>query len=302
MVGKYTESNRRRVKGDAIRVGAVDALFKVLAPVAEFALDAGLSVRELKSIFQIVSVNILADHQIEEGRRHSISAIAATTGVSRTEISRIIKMTALEQRQIVNRERQPTNRLLAGWCCDSDYANVDGQPADLKIFGHGVSFNSLVRQYGRGLPTRAILDELVRVGSVEVIAANTVRLKTQLAVNGAFNLDSVNEFGERSAEFLVLMLSNTRNSQGHRFVSNVKGSVESKRVLQALRREIPARSVELTSAVKDRFFYSDSRGKRKSSRAKPHSVSLTVIYSDEPELKALSAKLAPRRRNMRRPP
>ncbi|HMD74060.1 MAG TPA: hypothetical protein VKG05_09395, partial [Steroidobacteraceae bacterium] len=77
----------------------MNALYKVLAPIADFALDAGLSVREIKSIFQITSVKLLADRQIKQGQRRSISAISARTGISRNEISRIIKMTALMRLQ-----------------------------------------------------------------------------------------------------------------------------------------------------------------------------------------------------------
>lgn len=302
MEPKKISGNRRRNRGNAIRICAEEALYKVFFPIAEFVLDAGLSVREAKSIFQNTSVKLLADRQIKNGKRHNISAISATTGVSRSEISRIIKMTAMKRRQLAEREQQPTNRVLSSWCSNSEFANSDGRPADLRIFGSGASFNSLAKRYGRGVPTRAILDELVRTGSVELVQPNTVRLKAEVAVNGALSLNSVNEFGEKSAELLIAMLRSARNSGGHRFVSSASGIVESEKSMHAFRRRIASSIVQLTAEGQDWFSNDDACRHPKIAAPPSHAVSLTVIYRDEPNLAEHPEQSTLRRRNLRRIP
>lgn len=293
--------SRPRSKGSAIRIGAVNALYKVFAPIADFALDAGLSVRDIRSIFQITSVKLLADRQIEQGQRRNISVISARTGISRNEISRIIKMTAPMRLQASDREHPPTNRVLSAWCSNSEFVKTDGQPADLKIFGEGASFNLLVKKYGRGVPTRAILDELVRAGSIEIIAKNAVRLRAEVAVNGALQSNTVDDFGEQSADLLAAMLSNIRSSVGHRFLYKFKGTVPSERAVDAVRREISARTRQLTTISNGCLSKSNTRRHRHNSGEKSHSVNVTVIYCDEPNINARNTKKYPaRRRNLRR--
>jgi len=301
VVAKNIGGSRRRSKGSAIRVGAVNALYKVFAPIADFALDAGLSVRDIKSIFQITSVKLLADRQIEQGQRRNISVISARTGISRNEISRIIKMTSLMRLQAANREHPPTNRVLSAWGSNSEFVKTDGQPADLKIFGEGASFNLLVKKYGRGVPTRAILDELVRAGSIEIIAKNAVRLKAEVAVNGALESNTVDEFGEQSADLIAAMLSSIRSSEGHRFIYKFKGTVPSERAVDAVRRKISARTHQLSSVSNGCLSKNNASRHRHNSGGKIHSVSVTVIYCDEPKIIARKTKKYPaRRRNLRR--
>ena len=62
------------------------------------------------------------------------------------------------------------------------FTDSKGQPADLKLYGRGASFESLVRRYGRGIPTRAVLDELIRTRTVEMLSSQKIRAKASIAV------------------------------------------------------------------------------------------------------------------------
>jgi hypothetical protein len=301
VVTKRINDRARGSAGDAIRNAAVQALLHLFTPIANFALEAGLSAKEVKSIYEITTVRFLANRQLKEGRRHNISGIAATTGLSRSEISRIIKMRDVMPRQVANRGQQPTHRVLAAWCSDLDYANSEGHPASLKLFGHRESFNSLVREYGRGVPTRAMLDELVRAGAIELIGSNIVRLKAQHATNCNWSPNSIREFGVKSADFLSAMLSNARDSTGHRIVFSLRRSIASTEELKALRREIAAWSRSLSTRTKDTSPHNEPRRSRKDSRRKGYLANLSVTYFDKAEVESGNTRAAlPRRRNLRR--
>ena len=68
-------------------------------------------------------------------------------------------------------------RVIAGWVRDLEFCAPDGAPADLPLQGEKGSFMHLVKRYSGDMPMRAMLDELERVGAVQV-NGETVRLLT----------------------------------------------------------------------------------------------------------------------------
>ncbi len=144
---------------------------------------SGLSIQELQSILRESAIRSVAERQLEVLRRVNISGIAASTGIPRAEISRILKSTAGPLGKFADRQQQSTNRILAAWHQDPKFTTPEGKPADLKIYGRGPTFESLVRNHGRGIPTRAMLDELTRAGAAEVLSSRLIRVKALVAVD-----------------------------------------------------------------------------------------------------------------------
>jgi len=58
-------------------------------------------------------------------------------------------------------------RVVTGWLQDQEFQNEDGQPGELIYGDADDSFNLLVKRHGGDVPARALLDELVRVGTVK---------------------------------------------------------------------------------------------------------------------------------------
>jgi hypothetical protein len=168
MRSKRTE-HPNKPQRDAVRIAAREASLQLLQPIAEFALDIGLSIRELNSILREAAVRGLVAQQLEVSRRPNISGIAASSGIPRGEISQILnKKKTRTGEQSVKRHEQSTRKILAAWSQDPKFAAPNGLPADLKIYGRGATFEALVKSHGRGIPIRAILDELRRSGAIEV--------------------------------------------------------------------------------------------------------------------------------------
>ena len=74
-----------------VRLIARAALQQLMEPLAGFVLDSGLSAHELLTIFREAAVKSVVAKQLESSDRINISGIAATTGISRADISRILK-------------------------------------------------------------------------------------------------------------------------------------------------------------------------------------------------------------------
>ena len=80
-----------RSKRIDVRLVAKKALLQLFEPLAGFVIDAGLSTNELHRIMRQAAVRSVAARQLEDSHRINISGIAATTGIPRAEISRILK-------------------------------------------------------------------------------------------------------------------------------------------------------------------------------------------------------------------
>ena len=271
-----------KASSNDIRILARKALVQVLEPLVGFVLDSGLSTQELHWILREAAVRSVAARQLEGARRVNISGIAASTGIPRAEISRILKSIADASQLFTDRQQQSTNRILAVWHEDPKFTTAEGKPADLKIYGRGATFESLVRSYARSIPTRAMLDELTRAGAVEVLASRLVRAKTSIAVDRGVNLRAIRSFGERATELLSTMLQNMRDPETPKFVASVAGTHISSTVMPLLRKEFARKGADFLADVQDSL--SREAASRRNTRQPSRScrVSMTVFFHESP--------------------
>lgn len=230
-----------------VRSLACEALLQLLEPLAGFSIDAGLSASDVNALLREAYVRSVANRQLETYNRVNISGVAATTGISRAEISRILKQKIGKERRPSDRRQQSTNRILSAWHSEPRFHDAHGQPAELKLYGRGATFEALVKVYGRGIPTRAVLDELVRLRVVEVLPGQRIRAKASVAVHGALSRQVIKEFGSRAAVLLSTMLTNIRDPENARFIATA--STATPKFLSLIRRELSTKSSEFLSEV-----------------------------------------------------
>jgi hypothetical protein len=231
------DNNSKSIRSD-VRGLAISALLQLFEPLTDFVIDAGLSTSDLYSIVRQAAVRRVAAQQLEVSRRINISGIAATTGISRSEISRILKTTGKKDEKSPDSRQQSTNRILAAWHEEPRFTTPNGEPADLKIYGRGPTFDLLVKRHGRGIPTRAVLDELVRAHAVDLLPSQKIRARTSLAVHGGISPQMIKAFGDRAAELIDTLVSNMRSPHKPRFIANISGSTATPSGLPLFRREI----------------------------------------------------------------
>jgi hypothetical protein len=173
----------RKTNGTGIQDAARKTLRKLFQPLSALALDCGLSVGEVTSILRDAAVRGVAGRQLEDEERINISGIAAVTGLSRAEIARVLRDGGAASESIDDRRQNPANRILAAWHRDPMFLTSRRLPAALKLYGRGATFEGLVRKYGRGLPARAVFDQLTRIGAIELRASQEVFPKMFVAVD-----------------------------------------------------------------------------------------------------------------------
>ena len=231
----------RKSDGSSVHAAARNVLRKLLEPLSRLAFDCGLSVKELNSMLREAAVQSAAGRQLEDERRINVSGIAATTGIPRGEISRILKNSEIATDKRGNGSQNPINRILAAWHNDTRFLTANRHPAELDLYGRGSTFESLVRRHGRGIPVRAIFDELTRIGAVELSASQKVSPKMSVAVDRRITPEVIEAFGCWATDLLPARLQKVKSSDApvsntarHRMIVSDEGRSKRRKNLRRI--------------------------------------------------------------------
>jgi len=111
-------------------------------------------------------VDVATDDFKVEGRKQSNSRISTITGLSRKEVKRLQELEEENDDELIQKYNRAA-RVVYGWVHDEAYQK-DGTAISLMFDSGDLSFSGLVKAYSGDVPPRAVLDELIRVGVVEV--------------------------------------------------------------------------------------------------------------------------------------
>jgi len=157
------------------------ALARILRAVARVALRHGVSAKSCMERVKDSYVDAAMQDFVVEGRKPTISRAAVLTGLTRKEIQH--RLESRRSADATGEERyNRAARVVAGWVRDADFTDGHGEPLTLPADGASNSFAELVRRYSGDMPSRAVYDELARVGAVESQADGRIRLLTRAYV------------------------------------------------------------------------------------------------------------------------
>src|SRR3569623_329546 len=120
--------------------------------------------------------------------------ISVITGLTRKDVARL-KGTAAPDDSAAVEQYHRAARVIGGWLRDARFLNKAGRPAALAFDGNVASFSELVKSYSGDIPPRAMLDELLRVGTVERGKNGTLRLVTAGYVPKGSSTDQLHILG-----------------------------------------------------------------------------------------------------------
>ena len=136
------------------------------------------------------------------------------TGLSRKEAARLAREGA-QIKRISQSDLSRVGRVLQGWYTDSEFTGPYGVPLDLKFedVPRKQSFSELVRRYSGDMPARAMLDELVRVGSVRIEAeSGLIRVLSRSYIPEKLAPENVRYFGEIAHALIDTLETNLRKT------------------------------------------------------------------------------------------
>jgi hypothetical protein len=178
--------------------------------------DIGITVSELNTTLRARAVQTASKRVLRASGRSSKSRVAVITGLPRSEISKILQPSHRDNKK--NLSQHVLRRVLDVWFEQRKFVSKDGIPEVLPIFGNRLSFQAIVEKYGGGIPVRAVLDELLHIGVIELLPDQRVRARSRIArTAGDLTHQSVVIFGKKARDLLQTLANEARNRSEARF-------------------------------------------------------------------------------------
>ncbi len=156
------------------------AVLKLLRPLVRIFLRNNIPFGTFSDLAKSVYVAIANEEFGIQGKKQTDSRISIITGLNRKEVRRVKALPKLDEAdETIMKQYHRAARVISGWVRDETFTDQNNQPLELPIEGDGTSFSTLVKKYSGDMPVRAILDELIRVNTVERLENGSILLKTR---------------------------------------------------------------------------------------------------------------------------
>ncbi len=152
-----------------------NAVAKLLRPLIRMLLRHSIPYAAFADLAKHEYVKVAEEFEVP-GRKQTSSRVATITGLSRKEVQRVKALEGIGDPIEVIEKYHRTARVVSGWIHTKQFCAKNGEPARLPFDGGEVSFAALVKMFSGDMPTRAVLDELLRNGLVEREADGKLRL------------------------------------------------------------------------------------------------------------------------------
>lgn len=192
------------------------ALERLLRPLVGAAMALGVTFPLFIRLLKRVYIGVATAESRAGGGAVTVSRISVMTGLQRKDIGQI-------QEQMERRLGPPANvslgaRLIGIWSGARSFTDSAGRPLPLARFaGARPTFEDLVRTVSSDVRPRAVLDEWLRLGVVEIDAEDRVRLKSDAFVPRA-GFDELAYFYGRNLRDHIAASSHNLAGEGEPFL------------------------------------------------------------------------------------
>lgn len=152
-------------------------LSRVLTSIAALLISAGYGYGRLSKFARTSFVDAAVTLSQRKGRSPSVAQLAASTGLSRAEVSKILK----HRRVLTSENVSRASNVAAGWLSNSEFLDSRRLPRPLPFRGGSRDFSSLAKRFSGDIPAKAMLREMERLKMVTQDSSGAVRLIRPLA-------------------------------------------------------------------------------------------------------------------------
>jgi hypothetical protein len=192
------------------------AVERVLRPLFRVLLRNHMSFKAFVDVAKHVYVEVAAEDFGIPGKKTSVSRVALLSGLTRKEVQHLLESPAVDDAEAGERYNRAA-RVVAGWVRDAEFSDANGNPKALALQDGRASFAELVRRFSGDIPFRAVLDELLRVGVVETLGDDTIRLKTRAYVPESGDADKINILGTDVSDLVATIDHNLQHGAADPF-------------------------------------------------------------------------------------
>jgi hypothetical protein len=234
------------------------AIVKLLRPLIRMLLRSGIPFGSFSEMARWTYVDLAIKEFAITGRKPSDSRASVITGLSRKEVHRLRTLDITHGDDMGSRYNRAA-RVISAWVRQDRFHDSSGQPLELPIEKGRVTFNDLVRQFSGDVPTRAILDELVRVGAVGLTDQDRVTLLARAYIPQADAREKLAILGTDVADLINTIDRNLRGDpQGPLFQRKVAYDNLPSEAVQAFKQLCAVKNQELLEEF-DQFLSSHDR-------------------------------------------
>ncbi|MEE4109983.1 MAG: DUF6502 family protein [Halieaceae bacterium] len=176
------------------------AVFRLLRPLVRVMLRHGMPYGSFAELARKAYVDECLDMLRRTGKRATISSVAAMSGLTRKEASRLARLDIDETGEADQRYSR-TIRVITAWSIDPRFHDDTGKAAELPLDGED-SFATLVHDYSGDVPPAAMLATLESGGTVERTEQG-VRLASRNYLPTHSPVASLNILGRDVAELIT---------------------------------------------------------------------------------------------------
>lgn len=227
-----------------------NAVVTVLRPLVGLLMEHGLTFPWLSGVLKSVFVDVAEKEFRLPDKRQTDSRITLLTGVHRKDVRRL-----RQQGDVTDEPRPPESvylgaHLVAVWTSDERYLDLQGHPKPLtrQPRTNAPSFEKLVTSISKDIRPRAVLDELLRVGAVEIDDDDCIRLKAEAFIPSKGFDEKAYYFGRNIHDHIAAARHNVQGGEPpflERSVYYDELSAESVRELDELARQEGMRMLQV---------------------------------------------------------
>lgn len=188
--GRASARSRLASKANPSFVNLDQRLSEVLTSIAHLLLRNGYGFSRLSKLTKVAFVNAAKSLDTESSSRVSVARIAAITGLTRLEVSQILRSSAY-QLALNGEPLNRAERVAVGWLSDEEFCDSRGQPRSLPFIATRRSFSRLVKKYSGDIPARAMLNEMKRLKMVSHDSNDTVRFERGRRTDSRMTLSAI---------------------------------------------------------------------------------------------------------------
>jgi hypothetical protein len=193
------------------------AVEKILRSLFRVLVRHAISFTAFEELAKKAYVEVTMQDFAIEGKKPSISRASILSGLTRKEVRRLVQGPASDPQE-AGMSPAPANagrynraaRVLTAWLRDPDLQDRRGQPRQLPLEGPQ-GFAELVRRHSGDMPVRAVLDELLRVGAVQLRDDRQVKLVTRAYVPARSAPDKLEILGQDVADLIATIDHNIQH-------------------------------------------------------------------------------------------
>src|SRR5512134_2010063 len=241
------------------------ATSRLLYPLVRMFLRNGKGARSLYDLIKQVHVDLAKEEFGIGGKKATVSRIAILTGLTRKEVKALLA----QPRTGDDSTEEEYNRaawVIAGWLKDPQFGDGRGHPALLPMEGKRGSFAALVKVYSGDIPVRAMLDELLHVGAVQLMKDGRVCLRSRGYIPQNSAPEKLSILGTDTADLIATIDHNVyANPKKPRFQRKVMYDNVPVEAAQEFQTIVAARGQELLEAL-DRWLSHRDRDVNPSSK------------------------------------